>query len=646
MINTYKDSICLEYYIIQPMPEKKQPIIEVIDGEEMKLCNSCGKFKPRKGFFGKRCETTKCGHCLKLQTDRENRRPKRNRKEYNKEYESRPDCRDRRKQNRLKNPEKYASYYMNYRKRQLETNEEEYLKRNRENAKKWRKEHPTEYKKLQEKRKINMNDKLKTSKYRANRDGIEWKLTDEEAVNMFKSKCYYCGDPISDENLNGIDRLDNATGYIKNNCVSCCSMCNYMKGCLTEEVFIKRCIHIATFNGLIKGKLFLNAFIDTYASEFSNYRITARNKKLVFKITKEQYDELIKGDCYICGKNTTDKHINGIDRFDNNFGYIKGNVKSCCNNCNVMKRDYPHYMFLNKCYKIANKFLWQYIKKPDDIYPNEKNIKAMDRKKITREELDERKKERQNELEEYRKNTIMNEKYVEQHAREIGEKHNQKNINILEKIEIDNENDEFTNNVKIMSKRRDRKDRIKLIDGIEYNIPEYCCYETEHKPYGDRHRFVIYIGKSRWKSSYVEKISVKNAYKDMLKALKHINNPDEVPLPESHRKKPKTNVLPKIIYDIFGKKFTLPLYVCYETNSDGKDEVYEFIIKDHPNIENKSVEIINESETIDKFIEILIKLNNGTKDFTEKINCVKMLVKINQYELQKLQKKINKLCNN
>jgi len=58
------------------------------------------------------------------------------------------------------------------------------------------------------------------------------------------------------------------------------------------------------------------------------------------------------------------------------------------------------------------------------------------------------------------------------------------------------------------------------------------------------------------------------------------------------------------------------------------------------------VEIINESETIDKFIEILIKLNNGTKDFTEKINCVKMLVKINQYELQKLQKKINKLCNN
>jgi hypothetical protein len=36
---------------------------------------------------------------------------------------------------------------------------------------------------------------------------------------------------------NGIDRVDNTLGYSKENCVSCCKICNYMKQVLTLEEF-------------------------------------------------------------------------------------------------------------------------------------------------------------------------------------------------------------------------------------------------------------------------------------------------------------------------------------------------------------------------------------------------------------------------
>ena len=37
---------------------------------------------------------------------------------------------------------------------------------------------------------------------------------------------------------NGVDRRDNSLGYILNNCVSCCSSCNFAKNNKTEEEFL------------------------------------------------------------------------------------------------------------------------------------------------------------------------------------------------------------------------------------------------------------------------------------------------------------------------------------------------------------------------------------------------------------------------
>lgn len=90
----------------------------------------------------------------------------------------------------------------------------------------------------------------------AQKRGLEWELTFEEAVILLQGECFYCGAAPSrlvksyrksqgDFLCNGIDRLDPALGYRKENCVSCCSACNYFKGNLAVDEFLNHIGRIA-----------------------------------------------------------------------------------------------------------------------------------------------------------------------------------------------------------------------------------------------------------------------------------------------------------------------------------------------------------------------------------------------------------------
>jgi hypothetical protein len=69
----------------------------------------------------------------------------------------------------------------------------------------------------------------------------------KDFIELLKGNCYYCG--VEPSNVysknyynvtyNGVDRIDNEKGYIKENSVSCCKMCNISKNNNTEEDFIK-----------------------------------------------------------------------------------------------------------------------------------------------------------------------------------------------------------------------------------------------------------------------------------------------------------------------------------------------------------------------------------------------------------------------
>jgi hypothetical protein len=88
----------------------------------------------------------------------------------------------------------------------------------------------------------NVNRKIAAYQKSANKRSIGWHISDQEAINCFRSACYYCGaDPSP---LNGIDRVDNFGEYVDSNTVPCCSTCNTMKGSFSIDAFLAHCTKI------------------------------------------------------------------------------------------------------------------------------------------------------------------------------------------------------------------------------------------------------------------------------------------------------------------------------------------------------------------------------------------------------------------
>ena len=74
-----------------------------------------------------------------------------------------------------------------------------------------------------------------------------WDLNENYAYYLFKSPCHYCAEKPPDEDLNGIDRVNNNIHYIIGNCVSCCTVCNMMKKDYEYSAFINKCKQIALY---------------------------------------------------------------------------------------------------------------------------------------------------------------------------------------------------------------------------------------------------------------------------------------------------------------------------------------------------------------------------------------------------------------
>ena len=80
---------------------------------------------------------------------------------------------------------------------------------------------------------------------------------------------------------------------------------------------------------------------------FSNYSLNAKKRHLGFEISLDEFEILVKSNCYYCGKKpnqvfkfkgSNGNYIyNGIDRVDNSLGYTVDNCVPCCKECNFNK---------------------------------------------------------------------------------------------------------------------------------------------------------------------------------------------------------------------------------------------------------------------------------------------------------------------
>jgi hypothetical protein len=103
---------------------------------------------------------------------------------------------------------------------------------------------------------------------------------------------------------------------------------------------------------------------------YSMYSSSAKTRNYCFELSKSDFKELTKGNCFYCGvepkqiakntaKNTSNKGYylyNGIDRKDVNFGYVKDNCVSACGVCNIMKQSMTVDEFIKQINTIHDYF--------------------------------------------------------------------------------------------------------------------------------------------------------------------------------------------------------------------------------------------------------------------------------------------------
>lgn len=77
---------------------------------------------------------------------------------------------------------------------------------------------------------------------------LEFKLSKIEFISLVTKNCHYCnkipsrlkkGRNGEEVYLNGIDRKNNKIGYIADNCVTCCTVCNRMKHTYEYKIFLE-----------------------------------------------------------------------------------------------------------------------------------------------------------------------------------------------------------------------------------------------------------------------------------------------------------------------------------------------------------------------------------------------------------------------
>jgi hypothetical protein len=348
---TYKKSRC------EPCLEKdrekdkarRKTVAETEEGK--KQCNSCSQIFPLENFQGTRGATLTCSVCRESNKRADSKRDKEHVKEIARKNAQKPERKAIKQEWKEKNVEKCAQYWIDARKRLIENDLEGFLKKQAEQAKKWRDANPEKVKEINQSKINSIHSQYGVYKTSAITKRLEFTITEDEFTDMVKHPCYYCG-ILQEKGFNGIDRLNSSKFYEKENCVSCCEMCNMMKGSLGPNIFVHRVEHILTHLQKVQGKLYPEEFSDSKSRPYSEYVRRAISKNLMFEVPECLFDSKREMPCYICGKDKSEKHTNGIDRVDNTKGYLIDNIQSCCWNCNFMKKNYDYECFLDKLHLI------------------------------------------------------------------------------------------------------------------------------------------------------------------------------------------------------------------------------------------------------------------------------------------------------
>jgi hypothetical protein len=177
--------------------------------------------------------------------------------------------------------------------------------------------------------------------------------------------------------------LDNIVIHNKKHrhCCKCLCDCGNIKTIRADALKSKHTISCGCYNNECAGNRMRKPEGESsWTAYFGNYKNSAYQRNIKFNVTLETFKIICSKNCHYCGEApiqynhnlnkkgelyerseaTTKKQIdiswifvNGVDRLDNEIGYIENNLVPCCSTCNYMKRMMEAEEFILHCRKVG-----------------------------------------------------------------------------------------------------------------------------------------------------------------------------------------------------------------------------------------------------------------------------------------------------
>lgn len=104
-----------------------------------------------------------------------------------------------------------------------------------------------------------------------------------------------------------------------------------------DEVKEKNAARMGDVYSTEEGQTYEHKKRRTPRSRYARGKYGARRRKKEFTLSFEDYSVLISNPCAYCNKSIADETGVGLDRIDNEGGYVFGNVAPCCSSCNRIR---------------------------------------------------------------------------------------------------------------------------------------------------------------------------------------------------------------------------------------------------------------------------------------------------------------------
>lgn len=103
---------------------------------------------------------------------------------------------------------------------------------------------------------------------------------------------------------------------------------------------------------LAQQREYNRAYHKTIPGKYREYKQSAFRRNYTWALSKEAFAQYWQVPCYYCGDEID---TIGIDRINNDLGYIESNIVSCCSVCNRAKDTMSKEQYIEHCKKVSKR---------------------------------------------------------------------------------------------------------------------------------------------------------------------------------------------------------------------------------------------------------------------------------------------------